>query len=161
MKKLIIYLCVLVLGGLAFLGKDALFNEQDIVQTDVGEVINTKENTSEGAFQQDQSQPNTALVPTENTVENAALTMTGSQKEKYSNLSDAKRVEMIEVLAATNESNDAVSVGAQKYSDLLNDDKKFEKLDADIEETIAQLNLLPSTNKQNSTEPNISVGTSK
>jgi hypothetical protein len=161
MKKQIIFICILVLGGLAYLGQDTLFNDQDVVKTNIVDVIKDKGNSPETVSQQDESQPKVTVEPTEISVENVALTMTESQKEKYSNLSDTKRAEMIEVLSATDESNDTVSAGARKYFDLANDDKKFEKLDAEIEETIAQLNLLPSNNNANSTAPNISAATSK
>ena len=148
MKKTILFLCVfLVVGGLAFIGQESLFNEQDIVQPKASDVIKVEVDKPVALNQSTTS--DTVVAPSEISSEQALSAMTELQKEKYQNLSDTNRTEMIEVISATDETSDTVSIGARKYFDLVNDDKKFEKLDADVEEKIAHLKLLPKDNQRN------------
>lgn len=69
----------------------------------------------------------------------ALAVMSESQKEKYQNIPDEDRAEMIEVVTATSQSSQAVAEGAERYFELVEDDQRFEQLDAEAEASIAQL----------------------
>lgn len=108
-------------------------------------------------------QKNDEVITSENHShsEQTLSAMTETQKEKYSNLSDSDRGEMLELVSAENEANDAVSEGARKYFELVKEDKNLEKLDAEIEEKIAYLNSLPGVNENKLVEPNSSSAPNK
>jgi len=161
MRKLILFISAfLVAGGIAFVALEPLSNDKtleplqasDISETGIERPVSLVENGQTRSEEIDTSEVLTQQV---------ISTMKDSQKEKYRNLPDSDREEMIEILSATDESSEVVSSGARKYFDLVNDDKKLEQLDAEIEEKIALLNRLPGDKETKSSATSATTAQTK
>ncbi|KZZ36832.1 MULTISPECIES: hypothetical protein [unclassified Oleiphilus] len=129
-------LTVIVIGGLLYLslpGTDTKIKDTGTSGAEKHQILSALDRSNIGIE---------SALPDKPPVKNSDTLLTTLQKEKYSNLPDERRTEMLEVISATNQARNTVSSGAEKYFDLVEDDKKFVELDALADQKIIELNRL-------------------